>query len=125
MTREGYRFEFDPRQCPECNGHCCTGESGHIWINTEEISAIAAFLGMENEAFLKEYAKKVWYKYSLKEIKIGVDNFACVFFDSDRSQCSVYDVRPSQCRTFPFWDHFKTHPDEAVKECPAVRLLPE
>lgn len=32
----------------------------------------------------------------------------------------IYEVRPTQCRTFPFWDYFKTRVDELKLECPGV-----
>jgi len=27
----------------------------------------------------------------------------CVFLEPQTNRCAVYPVRPSQCRTFPFW----------------------
>jgi Fe-S-cluster containining protein len=28
----------------------------------------------------------------------------CVFFDAQKRKCSVYEARPLQCRTWPFWE---------------------
>jgi hypothetical protein len=45
----------------------------------------------------------------------------CVFFDHRQKCCSIYTVRPRQCHTFPFWEHFKRNKDELIKECPGVK----
>lgn len=123
MTHPDFPYAFDPRGCESCGGHCCTGESGNIWVSRSEIEEISAFLEMESDEFLNQYVKKVWYKYTLKEMQIGENNFACVFFDMEKQSCSIYAVRPKQCRDFPFWDHFRIHPEEAYEECPALKPL--
>ncbi len=33
VTKEGFDFTFDPIGCETCEGNCCIGESGNIWIN--------------------------------------------------------------------------------------------
>ena len=63
---------------------------------------------------------KAGYKYSIKERQISKDSYACVFFDLNKKQCSIYDVRPTQCRTFPFWEYFKNNIEEVKEECPAI-----
>jgi Fe-S-cluster containining protein len=30
-------------------------------------------------------------------------------------------MRPEQCRRFPFWEYFKTHREQLVRECPGIR----
>lgn len=123
ITHPDFPYTFDPKGCATCGGHCCTGESGNIWVSRKEIEEISTFLEMESEEFLNQYVKKVWYKYTLKEMQIGENNFACIFFDTQIQACSIYTVRPKQCRDFPFWDHFKNHPEEAFEECPALKPL--
>ncbi|MCJ7617073.1 MAG: YkgJ family cysteine cluster protein [Desulfobacterales bacterium] len=120
LQKEGYNFGFDPRACENCSGYCCTGESGNIWVDNEEIKKIAGFLDLSADQFIKYYLTKVYYRYSLKELKIS-GNFQCVFFDDKNKNCSIYEVRPKQCRTFPFWDYFKDNTEEAFKECPGVK----
>ncbi len=119
MRCEGFSYSFDPRACETCQGNCCTGESGYIWVSPEELKMIANHLEMEEGTFIKEYLFKVRYRFTLKEIAYQ-DGFCCVFFDTIRKQCSIYPVRPSQCRTFPFWDYFKENINEVKKECPGI-----
>ncbi|MBE0495663.1 MAG: YkgJ family cysteine cluster protein [Campylobacterales bacterium] len=122
MQQEGYEYAFDPTACATCKGNCCIGESGYIWVSPKEIRAIAAFLKMEEAAFVEQYLFKESYRFSIKEVphESGV---ACLFFDTEKRGCSIYDVRPSQCRTFPFWNYFKHHIDEVEKECPGIICL--
>ena len=119
MTREGFSYAFDPSACASCGGNCCTGESGNIFVSVTEISAIAKLLGMDEGEFRRTYLRKELYRYSIKEVKAG-DSYDCVFFSRSRNGCSIYEARPLQCRTFPFWDYFRHRIDELKLECPGI-----
>ena len=120
VSKDGYQFSFDDSKCFECGGQCCIGESGYIWINKEEIEKLAKFLEIEVDKLKNIYLKKVAYKYSIKEYRTKEFGYVCVFFDTDKKMCQIYEVRPQQCRTFPFWDNFKTNIDEVKQECMAI-----
>jgi len=119
MTKEGFPFAFNPSACESCEGNCCIGESGYVWVTPPEIKAIANTLEIDEADFRKQHLRKVQYRYSLKERQVG-KSFECEFFDIKQRRCTIYDVRPSQCRTFPFWDYFKEHINEVEKECPGI-----
>lgn len=123
ITKEGFDFAFNPSACEACEGNCCIGESGNIWINREEIENLRSHLDVTLDEVYSRFLEKRGYKYSLKEIKLEENNFACIFFDLDKKQCSIYEVRPTQCRTFPFWNYFKDNKEEVIKECPAIKEL--
>lgn len=91
--KDGLRFT-----CTQC-GDCCTGAPGYVWVNREEIAALAGRLDMEIAEFERKYVRTVGIRKSLVEF----DNGDCVFLDKAR-KCSVYEDRPRQCRTWPFWD---------------------
>ncbi len=91
--KDGLRFE-----CSQC-GDCCTGSPGYVWVNKAEIQGIADKLQMPVAEFEKKFVRKVGVRQSL----IEYDNGDCVFFGPDR-KCTVYEARPRQCRTWPFWD---------------------
>ncbi len=120
IRKEGYDFGFDPSACASCGGQCCTGESGYIWAKYDEIVNMAAFVNLSTEEFATIYLKKVGHRYSLIEKRISSDNYACIFFDEKQQRCSIYPVRPRQCRTFPFWEQYKQSEDEVRKECPGI-----
>ncbi|MCA9150414.1 MAG: YkgJ family cysteine cluster protein [Planctomycetales bacterium] len=93
--KDGLRFE-----CSQC-GDCCTGAPGFVWVNREEMTALAAAIGVDDvDEFREQYARKVGVRYSLNEYENG----DCVFFDNKQRKCTVYEARPRQCRTWPFWD---------------------
>ena len=120
MREEGYSYNFNPSACETCQGRCCTGESGYIYVTKEEILKIAELLKLEVNEFVKEYLFKKGYKYSIKEIKFN-DSYECVFYNRESNGCNIYDARPLQCKTFPFWDYYKTRIDELKLECPGVQ----
>ena len=120
MEKEGYPYRFDPNACAACQGACCRGESGYIWIKRPEIEAMAEYLGIGLEDFGRIYLRKVGHRYSLTEKRLGEGDYACIFFDEGANRCGVYPVRPSQCRTFPFWESFKNDQEELRKECPGI-----
>ena len=67
-------------------------------MNKAEIAALAALLQLEPAEF-EAYVRVVGIRKSLVEFPNG----DCVFFDGDRRTCQVYQARPRQCRTWPFW----------------------
>lgn len=120
MKEEGYSYSFDPNACATCQGRCCTGESGYIYVNKTEIEAIAELLDLSVEKFVADYLYKKGYKYSIKEIKYN-GSYECVFYNRENNGCGIYEARPIQCRTFPFWDYYKTRVEELKLECPGVQ----
>ncbi len=120
LTNKDYPYKFDEVKCATCEGNCCIGDSGYIWISKEEIKTLADHLNISIEELGLHYLIKVGYKYSIKERQLSKDNYACIFFDLTKKCCSVYEARPNQCRTFPFWEYFKNNIEELKKECPAI-----
>ncbi len=93
-----------PFACTGC-GKCCTGAPGYIWVNDEEIDAIADQLNLSRSDFLANYTEEVEGRVSLLELPER--NNDCIFLEG--KGCTIYDVRPTQCRTYPFWpDNIKS-----------------
>jgi len=116
ISKEGFNYKFNPDACKECEGNCCIGESGYIWVSPKEIKDIANYLKIDENIFINTFLIKIGYKFSLKE-RPYKDGYACIFFDNG---CKIYPVRPNQCKTFPFWEYYKNKPEELKKECPGV-----
>lgn len=121
IKQEGFTYGFNPKACDTCEGNCCIGEPGYIWISKSEREELAKHLNIELEDLVYNYLRRVGYNYSINERKLSEDNYACIFFDLEKKQCSVYEARPKQCRTFPFWDYFKNRVNEVKEECPAIK----
>lgn len=98
--------------CSQC-GDCCTGAPGYVWVNGDEIRAIAELRGETLEEFEAKFVRKLGIRKSLKEFANG----DCVFFDSKTRKCGVYEARPRQCRTWPFWDSNLRNEEEWQRTC--------
>ena len=51
MKEEGYSYSFNPSACQSCQGKCCTGESGYIYVTKDEIIKIAELLELDVNIF--------------------------------------------------------------------------
>ena len=90
---DGLRFE-----CTRC-GNCCTGSPGTVLVNDEEIAALAVRLELGDEEFRSRYTRVLYDgTVSLQE----KPDYDCVFYSRSEG-CLVYEDRPRQCRTWPFW----------------------
>jgi Fe-S-cluster containining protein len=100
--------------CAQC-GNCCTGGPGYVWISTLEIGRLAKHLKLTPKEVIERYCRKIGGRFSLKEKRRG-DLYDCIFLTERKPPagkgnqlvqttrvCSIYEVRPLQCRTWPFW----------------------
>ena len=112
-------LHFDCVQC----GTCCSGPGeGYIWLTRPEVKLIAESLKMTVEQLRAKYLKRVGLRTSIIEHRITKD---CIFLQESAGQrgCVIYEVRPSQCRTWPFWPENLKNPDawnEAARKCPGI-----
>jgi Fe-S-cluster containining protein len=111
---EGVRF-----QC-QGSGQCCTshGEYGFVFLDKNDRKLMAKHLGLKPQVFTKKYCTKYNGAYHLIEDPSNPD---CMFLKNKR--CQVYEARPTQCRTWPFWPEVmkaKTWNKEVLSFCPGV-----
>lgn len=104
--KDGLRF-----RCTQC-GHCCTGAPGFVWVSVAEVAALAEFRGEPVAEFTGLYTRLAHRGRSLREQPNG----DCVFYDR-RAGCTVYQVRPRQCRTWPFWESNVETPADWERTC--------
>ena len=106
--------------CTQC-GNCCSGPPGRVWVTKEEQRKIAEFIGHEDGKLTSKHVRRVGLKHSLTE-KEGGD---CTFLkrEDGKAMCSIYPVRPLQCRTWPFWGDVLRTPDSwnaTATTCPGM-----
>ncbi|WP_161635204.1 YkgJ family cysteine cluster protein [Desulfovermiculus halophilus] len=114
--RMTYFFDSGVRfTCRQC-GQCCTGDSGTVYVSGPEIKAIAEFL----HCSVQELCARALYpfkdSYSIQEDSDG----SCLFY---RGGCSIYPVRPAQCRSYPFWTKAMRSAyawKQTARECPGI-----
>ena len=86
-----FRFE-----CQAGCTNCCT-RSGHVYLNDDDITRIAAYVGLARPAFEKRYLRKTTYG---KRLTVPGPH-SCHFLLE--GGCSIHAVKPLQCRVFPYW----------------------
>jgi len=123
IQHKGFPFAFDPSACKDCEGYCCLGDPGFVWINQEDIYRISSFLSMNTIDFIDQYLNRIDNRYSAKDIYTITDYYECIFYDYDNRRCTIYEVRPIQCRLYPFWECFKQNIKLCFDECPGVKPL--
>lgn len=104
---DGLRFT-----CTQC-GDCCSGAPGAVWITEEELAAIAAEQGRAIGEVRLLDTKLIAGRWSLRDYPNG----DCVYLDPATRRCRVYRVRPSQCRTWPFWSSNLETPEDWKRTC--------
>ena len=119
--KKDFPYHFNKNACNTCKGNCCRGLGGYVWISPEELAEMAKTKKMDESDFSKKYIRMVQGRLSLTEIVINGEYFCC-FFDRISCRCTLYEARPKQCKTFPFWDSFKTNHEMLLAECPGVSL---
>jgi Fe-S-cluster containining protein len=106
--------------CTRCSA-CCRGGPGFVFLAKDDLRRLLSRLSLDFPAFFETYCTLVnqgtGWAISLKEKK----NFDCVFWSSQG--CSVYEDRPVQCSTFPFWSSImesRISWKDAGNDCPGI-----
>lgn len=110
--KEGLKFK-----CTGC-GKCCTGPSGYVFLSNNDIEKLAERFGVSIPNFLRKYTRLVDGSYALLDRPGSGD---CIFLKN--KQCTVYEDRPVQCRTFPWWlQNLRTANDwqDAAEHCEGI-----
>jgi len=109
-------------ECVECGGCCAGPGEGYIWVTRAEIQIIADFLKMTPGELRRKFLKRVGLRTTIIEHPNTKD---CVFLQGTGSQkiCTIYPVRPRQCRSWPFWPGNLASPDswnKVAQKCPGI-----
>ncbi|HXY54438.1 MAG TPA: YkgJ family cysteine cluster protein [Nitrospirota bacterium] len=110
--RDGIKFEC------QGSGKCCItrGKYEYVYISFKDRKRLAAYLGISTDTFTSRYAQKTDGRYHIKNVEKD-----CFFYQNNR--CTVYDARPWQCRTWPFWPENMSRTvweEEVASYCPGV-----
>ena len=108
-------------RCTQC-GNCCGGAPGYVWVSDQEIADLAQSVGLDEDSFRRRYTQRVGKRGITLRDQGRKGRYFCIFYDQQRG-CTVYEQRPKQCRTWPFWHNVVA--DEASWEaesaaCPGM-----
>ncbi|KAK1945900.1 Methyltransferase-like protein 13 [Phytophthora citrophthora] len=126
-ARDEVRLRF---RCTAC-GKCCTGSGGRVRVNEREVEELAAATDSSVVEFKRRFTHAVEEIVDGQKMKQFVlrqtpDDKQCVFLKG--SKCSVYQARPTQCRTFPWWPQNLISDYDwqlAAKDCEGIHLEDE
>jgi Fe-S-cluster containining protein len=120
MSRDvffGSGLQFECMRCSEC----CRHTSGYVFLSEKDLEALTRVTGTERQEFLRTWCRQVSFgvarRVSLKE-KANLD---CIFWEN--GGCSIYEARPLQCRSFPFWSACVSSTEEwqhHARQCPGM-----
>jgi len=116
-------------QCQEsCGGKCCykqwDNKATFVFLTVHDRFRISSFLNKPAWDFAKyaqfdstRFTDKKSYQWYLQN-----DGNKCIFLKEGK--CSIYEVRPTQCRTFPFWPELMTKLkyEDLKKHCPGIGI---
>jgi Fe-S-cluster containining protein len=92
------------------------GDPGIVHVYHDEVESIARYLSVEVLSFIEKYLYPIKGGYGIKEHTDG----QCYFYQDG---CTIYPVRPGQCRTFPFWfENLRSWKkwQQVAKACPGL-----
>lgn len=85
--------------CSRCSA-CCRHEPGLVLLSAADLRLLLDHLGLDFKGFFAKYCRLVplggGTAVCLKETR----EYDCIFW---KNGCTVYESRPVQCRTYPFW----------------------
>ncbi|MDR3170641.1 MAG: YkgJ family cysteine cluster protein [Treponema sp.] len=106
--------------CTRCST-CCRYESGFVFLTKKDANLLATTVQVDYTDFVDIYCRWVPMGQGREQLSLREKpNYDCIFWENG---CSVYEGRPLQCRTFPFWEALLVVPGAwqvAAASCPGM-----
>ena len=96
--RQSPKPQYDCKKCP---GYCCSYTL--IEIGKRDIARLAKHFGIDYAQAEKRFTKydKGEKSRALRHQKDKIFKSVCMFFDTKKRRCTVYEARPGVCRGYP------------------------
>ncbi|MBA4694906.1 MAG: YkgJ family cysteine cluster protein [Candidatus Poseidoniales archaeon] len=119
MTRPWW-MDGVPFQCqPDC-GKCCDEPGGIVYLRPDDARIMASHHQMGVQEWLdRDCRQTIDGRWILKSDPI---TDICIYLDENK-KCTVYQARPAQCKSFPFWaENVRSERSwkRTVSECPGL-----
>ncbi len=113
--KEGIKFEC------QGSGNCCVsrGSYGFVYLSDKDLKRFSNYFNLSIDSFKSKFCQITDGFIHLSEKKSF--NGKCIFLKNNR--CTVYESRPSQCRTWPFWNenmNVKIWDNDISVNCPGI-----
>ena len=113
--KNGIRFEC------QSSGRCCISRDsyGFVYLSDNDIKRFSKYFKLSIKKFIEKYCQITEGLIHL--IEKSELNGKCIFLKNKK--CSVYNSRPSQCRTWPFWNenmNAKVWNEDISINCPGI-----
>lgn len=111
-------------KCQEsCGGKCCTNSwasASFVFLTRADRIRIEAFKENAIEDWCTRYAFDTtrFAKFKTHQWVIKNKNGNCPFFKDGK--CGIYEIRPIQCKTFPYWPENFANQEALKKICPGI-----
>ena len=107
-------------ECTQCS-KCCRFDPGYVFLSYDDLDRLISYLNLSETEFIEKYCRKVNMGDSNRLSLIEKSNFDCIFWKN--GGCEIYEARPLQCRSYPFWKPFlvdKKSWDSESLSCPGM-----
>ncbi len=101
---------------------CCAGEPGYVFLSDNDIENICEATGLNlmqvRQAYVRDFVSEKGIHH---DVLREYSNAKCVFLGE--SGCMIYQHRPMQCRTYPFWSRIVESLEKWESEgamCPGI-----
>jgi Fe-S-cluster containining protein len=120
MEKELFYVDGLKFSCKRCSS-CCRYDQGFVYLSKKDLKNLSSALKIDEENVISEYCRWVsnWNGDAVLSLK-EKSNYDCILWDSG---CTVYQERPLQCVTFPFWASIladKKCWESAAESCPGM-----
>ena len=113
--KDGIRFKC------QGSGNCCVSRDsyGYVYLSKNDLRRFSKYFNLSVQKFKKKYCQISDGFIHLIEKKSFYGK--CIFLKDNK--CTVYKARPTQCRTWPFWNenmNVKIWNEDISKNCPGI-----
>lgn len=109
-----------PFSCQADCGKCCDEPGGIVYLGPEDAQSLSKHHQLEMEEWLERDCRQTLDgRFVLKSDPI---TDICIYLSPDK-KCTVYESRPAQCKSYPFWpENLRSERSwkKTIEECPGL-----